>query len=303
MTARSLRRSVPSVAFAVMLIVGCGDPSTNPPATELRGTELRGTETRGTEPAATEPGASAVPDTTTTDPPAVALPEALEGRTFLASDVTGVTLVPGTSVTLSVRRFDGKPPQLSLSGGCNEQAGPLSVEDGRLVMSSVSSTEMGCGPALHAQDEMFRALLFERPTIALDGDTLVITGDTITLTLVDQEVADPDRPLLGTTWTINTIITEMWASTTPAAATLLFEDAVVIVDTGCNTGSAPITIDGTTITFGTLTLTEIACDEELMAFEAHIAATLSGSRTIEITAGSLRLIDPTSGAGLGAYGG
>jgi heat shock protein HslJ len=55
-------------------------------------------------------------------------------------------------------------------------------------------TMMACEPsALMDQETWLDAVLTSKPTVAVDGDTLTITADGATVTLVDKEVADPDR--------------------------------------------------------------------------------------------------------------
>ncbi len=241
--------------------------------------------------------------TPATDAAPVQLPAALDGRTFLSTEVTGLTLVDGTRVSLDFTTSDAETATLGGTAGCNRFGSPFWITDGRLQAEAFSMTEMACEPtALMDQDSAVVAFLSAAPAISLDGDALVLTGDTITMTLLDREVADPDRPLDGTTWTIDTVLTSMAASTVPLGITptLVFDGAEVQVDTGCNTGSAPATIDGQQITFGPLILTEVACSDEVGAFEAHLVETLSGTRTFSVTADHLQLSDPSTGAGIAA---
>jgi len=240
-------------------------------------------------------------DTTPGTTPAE-LPAALDGRTFVSTEVTGTALVAGTRVTLTFDTSDGETATLGGSAGCNSFGSPFWITDGDLQAEAFSMTEMGCEQALMDQDSAVLAFLSSRPGIELDGDRLVLTGDTITMTFLDREVADPDRPLVDTTWTVDTVLTDLSASTIPLGITptLVFDGTQVLVDSGCNTGSAPATIEDGTITFGPLTLTEMACADDVQAFEAHLVAVLSGSRTVEITAGRMQLLDPATGVGIAA---
>ena len=86
-------------------------------------------------------------------------------------------------------------------------------------------TEMGCDPALHDQDEWLSQFLGSDPQIALDGDELTLTSGGVTITLLDREVADPDLPLVGTTWTVTSIISGDAVSTVPDGAEATFEFA------------------------------------------------------------------------------
>ena len=256
---------------------------------------------------ATDNGTTPATDTPATEAPVtsdapVALPAALDGRTFLSTDVVGMTLVEGSQVSLTFDTSDGETATVGGSAGCNSFGSPFWITDGRLEADAFSMTEMGCDQPLMDQDAAVIEFLRSRPAISLDGAQLTLAGDTVTMTFVDREVADPDRPLVGTTWTIDTVITETSASTVPMGITptLVFEDDQVLVDTGCNTGSAPVTVDGDTITFGSLTLTEIGCAEDVATFEAHVVSVLAGNRTFEITADRLQLIDPATQIGIAA---
>lgn len=257
---------------------------------------LAGCGSRGEDAGDTAPASS------TTAPPAAGLPASLDGRTFLSTEVTGMTLVADTRLSLTFDTSDGETATLGGSAGCNSFGSPFWVVDGRLQADAFSMTEMGCEQALMDQDGAITAFLAAHPVITLDGDRLRLTGDTITMTLVDREVADPDRPLVGTTWTIDTVLTGDAASTVPQGITptLVFDGAQVLVDTGCNSGAASATVDGDTITFGPLALTKMACTEEVAAFEAHVVAVVAGERTITITADRLELVDPATGIGVAA---
>ena len=61
------------------------------------------------------------------------------------------------------------------------------------------------------------------------------------------------------------------------------------VDTGCNTGSSTVEVTDTTITFGPLALTRMACDEELTRLEASVVLVLDGEVTYEISGNTLSI--------------
>ena len=56
-------------------------------------------------------------------------------------------------------------------------------------------------------------------TVTLDGDTLTLDDGTVTLTLVDKEVATPDQPIEGTLWVVDGIITGDAVSSVPEGVT------------------------------------------------------------------------------------
>jgi heat shock protein HslJ len=103
--------------------------------------------------------------------------EDLDGRTFVSTGVEGWNLVTGTEVTLD---FD--EGGISVDAGCNQQFGQYEIDGGVLGIEVMASTMMGCSAALAAQDAAVAELLTSGPTVTLDGGTLTIAGDDVTLT-------------------------------------------------------------------------------------------------------------------------
>ena len=237
-----------------------------------------------------------------TDPPittpagSVAPADSVDGRWFVgdASGVTGRTLVEGTQLSL---RFNGT--EVTASGGCNTLQGQYVIDSpSTLVVDQMSATAMWCDtPGLNDQDEWLSAFLQNRPEIRVDGPTLLVSDDSVGITLTDREVADPDRPLEGTTWTLSGQISGQTASHSAIAApaTLTFADGVLAVHTGCNTGSAAYELGDGRVTVQPLALTRMACDDATMEQEAAIVAVLDGTMTYEIDAGRLTLRNGSDG--------
>ncbi len=228
----------------------------------------------------------------------------LDGRTFLSTSITDNgaerPLVDGTQVRLVFT--DG---QLSASAGCNTIGGTYTIDGDTLVFTGGGMTEMGCDADRHAQDDWLSEFLGSRPDIVLDGNELTLSSGGVTMTLLDREVADPDLPLVGTTWTVTSIISGDAVSTVPDGAVATFEfaeDGTVAVNTGCNTGSGRYELSGTTLRFSGVAITEMACPGARGALEAAVIPVL-GADAIEVTieAGSLTL--DAGDAGLGLTGG
>lgn len=226
----------------------------------------------------------------------------VDGRIFLSTAITqdaeDFALVDGTRIRLAFN--DGG--QLSVSAGCNTIGGTYLVADGRLQFDGGSMTEMGCDPALHDQDEWVVEFLGADPELALDGDELTLTAGGTVMTLLDREVADPDLPLTGTTWTVASIISGDAVSTVPAGATATFtfaDDGTVAVETGCNTGSGRFEVDGSRLRFVDVAVTEMACDGPAGALESVVLPIL-GAQQLELTieAGNLTLLAGDDGLGL-----
>lgn len=71
------------------------------------------------------------------------------------------------------------------------------------MIDDLFSTEMGCDPERHAQDDFIIAVLTSRPTLATGTNTLTIASPTVTIELLDREVAETNESLAVTTWTVD----------------------------------------------------------------------------------------------------
>lgn len=257
---RLLLASIP----LVLLAAGCGDDSdTNPPATQ-----------------APEPTGAPIPT--------------LDGRTFVSTDVTGHELVEGSGIRLAFEEGS-----LSANAGCNQIFGGYRLDGETLVVDTLGQTEMACEDALMEQDMWLTELLSGSPSVALTGDELVLTSadGTTVVTMLDRKVADPDRPLEGTRWMVESTIANDAVSSLPAGATaaITITDGTVEVEGACNSGSGSVQVGDGTLSFGPIASTMRACEDELMAVDDAIFATLAGEATYEIDADVLTIRNGAAG--------
>ncbi len=241
-------------------------------------------------------GGGASPSSSGPAPGGSGLVGGLEGRTFLSTAVDGRVLVAGSRIRLSF-----KNGQIGASAGCNSMGGTYRIDAGRLVITQLSTTDLGCAQALMTQDAWVADLL-NGATLTLDGNTLTLAKNGVRLTLLDRTVADPDRPLLATRWVVDGILSGNMASSVPAGvvAALTFSDGRVDVETGCNSGSGTATIADGSITFAAISLTRKGCPPEIMGLEQAVTAVLSGAATYTIAADSLTLMAGAHGLTLRA---
>ena len=254
-------------------------------------------------------------DDVTVDGPGVAEPSGdtggggeLAGRTFLSAAVTDGgqprDLVPGTRIEVTFRE-DGR---LGARAGCNSIDGTPTITAERITLADGAITEMACSPAHTEQDSWLHDLFSGGLTYALDGDRLTLTADTTTIELVDREIAEPDRPLEATVWTLDGMIDGDAVSSVPGdiAATVTFDpDAgtVAVEGTGCNGGGGDYTPaadpDASTgeLTVGPLAWTRMACGEPSASVEAALGAVLDGTISYQVEAATLVLSHP-GGQGL-----
>jgi heat shock protein HslJ len=221
-------------------------------------------------------------------------------RTFYSTAVTdGATpraLAPGTRIEL---RFfaDGR---LSAQAGCNHLGGDGRVEDGRLVLGDLSMTEMGCDPLRMAQDTWLSTFLGARPTWTLAGDELRLRGGEVEIVLADRRVADPDRPLLGTRWVVDTIINDDIASSVPAGteAFLTFDQDGVLGHTGCRAIRGDVTVTETTLRFTSVGGLDGQCVGGAATTHDAMATILREEVTYRVEGPTLSLTTADHGVGL-----
>jgi heat shock protein HslJ len=227
---------------------------------------------------------------------------ALAGRTFLSVSITEngapKILVAGTRI-----RLDFKDGAVSANIGCNQMGGEFHFDGGRLVVGQMSSTAMGCNALLAGQDAWLMQLLGSRPGVTLVGDDLTIDGGSVVVHLADRRVADPDKPLVGPTWTVDSIITGEVVSSVAGGsiATLVFHaDGTLDVNDGCNTGAARWVTVASGISVTELTLTKKACPVAADLSAAVDGTLRGGAIAATIQANQLMLRAGANGIGLTA---
>jgi heat shock protein HslJ len=219
----------------------------------------------------------------------------LAGRAFLSTAVTGHTLVEGTRLELSFPE-EGK---LSARAGCNQLFGDVSFDGDRMKVSELGSTDMGCEQARMDQDQWFAGFLKAGPKFALTGDELVLTGDKEMIKFLDREKAQPDRPLVGIRWVLESLIDGQAVSSVPQGveAFLEFEGDRVTGNAGCNQLSGKAVQSPGAITFSSVVTTKMACMGDRGSVEGVVLGVLDGKVAMRIDADLLELKHP-SGTGL-----
>jgi heat shock protein HslJ len=214
----------------------------------------------------------------------------LDGRQFILQFADGYTPVSGSVIRLTFGESTAR-----INADCNTVTGTYQINDHKLALSDASVTEMGCDEALMDQDEWLRTFFDSDPDITLHGDTLTLESKGIVLVFVDRETADPDRPLVGPKWTIDTLITADTASTVPALGqppTLSFsDDGSFTVMTDCNSGHGSYDSTAMALTFADVTFTESTCtDSESSTLSNHLSAVFAdGPAVYSIEAARLKI--------------
>lgn len=229
----------------------------------------------------------------------------LAGRTFLSTAVTedGAPrdLVPDSRIRLTFA--DG---EVTATAGCNTLGGSYVLRDGVLEVGELRMTQMGCPDPLAEQDRWLADLLARRPSAVVAADELTLTAGTTRIVLLDRRVAEPDRPLVGTEWVVESLISDQSVSSVPgeARASITFhDDGTVSVQPGCNTGGGRFVTEGTTLTITQIILTRMACIDERDDLETAVLAVLEAPELdVRIDADSLTLMAGERGLQLRAVG-
>jgi heat shock protein HslJ len=120
------------------------------------------------------------------------------------------------------------------------------------------------------------------------------------VTLLDREVAEPDQPLVGPTWSLTTIIDGQVASSVPVgiSATFTFaDDGTFSFNDGCNSGGGKYVVDGDQIAFSAVVQTDMACAGAAGQVEQAVLAVIgsNGPITFAIDAGALTFMAGNAG--------
>jgi heat shock protein HslJ len=218
----------------------------------------------------------------------------LRGKTFLSRTVLENGQPHGLAGTTGIRFAFTDEDRLNVDAGCNTVGGPVRVGGGHLEVTELGSTGIGCDQVLHDQDKWLATFLGSKPTWRLDGTDLVLSSPTTELVLADS--TQPDLPLRGTTWTVETIVDGQTSASTPvtAEASLVFGQDSVAVRTGCNRGTGDYVLSGNLIRFASIVTTKMACEPDKTQLENAILAVLGEQITYEIDVDQLFLRLPSN---------
>ncbi len=187
--------------------------------------------------------------------------------------------------------------------GCNHISVDAQVKGDRITLGKPVTTQMACDVKIEKFEKAAIDAMGGEHTAKLSGDKLTLTtesGDTMALS--EEKPAD----LVGTEWTVNTLLDGKTATTVPAdlpkerTPHLTFaEDGTVRGNAGCNSFSGKATVKGSTIVFGPTVSTRKMCPEAEMETERAVLAALKGTKTYTIKGSTLTLA-ADDGKGIGA---
>ncbi|WP_378731617.1 META domain-containing protein [Nocardia brasiliensis] len=218
------------------------------------------------------------------------------GRTFVSTGVEGAPIPGGGPLTLTFK--DGR---VSADAGCNSHSGSVELDDHKVHVSGLASTLMACPGDRQGADEWLSALLNSEPSWQLDGAKLTLKSDKLTVSMLDKKVAQPDKPIKGTTWIVTALITpdaQIRSQTLDEVKPTLTiaDDGSVSGSAGCNRMTGKATGSDAELTFQVGT-TKMMCAPEVMEVEQAVLKALDGKTTATVDADTLTLRN-ANGSGL-----
>jgi heat shock protein HslJ len=224
--------------------------------------------------------------------------ESLTGRTFLSTSVTENGKPRALAAKSKVRLQFTTDGRLSWDAGCNSSQTTVSTSDGRLSLGKeIASTAMGCMGGLQEQDSWIARVLSAKPTWKLDGDKLVLSTESTTISLLDKESAEPDLALDGTKWKLTSVVSGQSASFQAGfeKVWLTLNGERVTGSTGCNEFQGVVARATGKVTFGELATTRRACAGDAATVESLVLKGLKGELTYQIDGSKLQLRSAAGG--------
>lgn len=205
------------------------------------------------------------------------------GKTLVATGITEADsprpLVKGSRI-----RFEFTGSDVQITAGCNTMNGSYTLEEERLEVGPLASTEMACPEPLMDQ-ELWVSELLEEPVTMEGGEEFTLTAGDVVLTLEDRKNMTPDASLTGTTWQLDSLIDGESATSAPTGnATITLDGSGNIkVRSYCNNGAGKVTVGDGTMDIGAIMMTMRACeDPEKGKAESAMKKVLNGEVSFEI---------------------
>jgi heat shock protein HslJ len=206
-------------------------------------------------------------------------------------------LVDGVADDVPLRLVATHPVTLRVDGdtvggisACNHYGGRLHIDGHRVRIDQIFMTEMACmeDGVMELEAAYLRGLAGV-DTASLDGDHLVLAGESVTLRFAAVE-PEADADLYGTDWVLVTLIDAGAASTSAADARIRFETGGTVTGhTGCNGFGGRYDPE---TGFSELVQTLIGCPGAVGDQEAHLMEVLEGATDVSVEGTRLTIEAP-----------
>jgi heat shock protein HslJ len=204
----------------------------------------------------------------------------LDGDWVLRSgsvDGQPLALVANRVVTL---RIDGD--EVGGTAACNIYGGTIDRDGSTITIGALSMTEMGCDEPTMALESAYLAALAAVTSADRAESSLLLEGPGVELTFA-LDVPEPDASLVGTVWSLESMVTGDAVSSVLGPATLLLlEDGTMRGSTGCRDFTARYELSGADLRVTDLVADQVECDEGMASQDGHVLGTFASQVRLSI---------------------
>ena len=229
----------------------------------------------------------------------------LPGPSGLHLNGTGWTLTDYVSGGKSVQTLDGttvtmvfsEEGRITGSAGCNHYFASYDLKGTRITIGQAGSTMMYCmGAGVMEQESAYLALLNQAASVSSVNDRLTFAdAQGMTILSFARIVPPAPEPLVGTTWTLDSLYTADAVSSVIAGTTITAvfgEDGRVSGSAGCNNYFGSYTVTGSSLSTSSIGSTKMNCPGTgIMQQENTYLASLGKTAGFTISGNRLSLTD------------
>lgn len=213
----------------------------------------------------------------------------LDGSWRLTGGVHGgdpIPLIDDAPITMTV---DGS--EIGGRSACNHYGGQLAVDGRSISLGAMTMTEMGCDGPIMESEAAYIAALADVERFDRSGEALTFTGEGVELTY-DLVPPTPDAALVGTTWTLDSLVQGDAVSSTMGEPAILElrEDGTLSGTTGCRTFQGRYERSDDAVSVTELINDDRACPD-LVRQDEHVLAVIDDGFSLAIDGNRLTLTD------------
>jgi heat shock protein HslJ len=227
------------------------------------------------------------------------------GPSGLQLNGTGWTLTDYVSGGRTVQTLDGttvtmvfsQEGRITGSAGCNHYFASYDLKGTRITIGQAGSTMMYCmGAGVMEQESAYLALLNQAASVSSVNDRLTFAdAQGVTILSFARIVPPAPEPLVGTTWTLDSLYSADAVSSVIAGSTITAvfgEDGRVSGSAGCNNYFGSYTVTGSSLAIGSTGSTKMNCPGAgIMQQENTYLASLGRTAGFTISGNRLSLTD------------
>jgi heat shock protein HslJ len=184
-------------------------------------------------------------------------------------------------------RIDGD--EVGGTAACNTYGGTIERDGSAIRISALSMTEMACDEPTMALEAAYLAALVAVTSADRVESSLLLEGPGVELRFA-LEVPEPDASLIGTTWSLESLVSGDAVSSVMAPATLVLEeDGTIRGSTGCREFTARYELNGADLRVSDVVVDQVECDEALASQDTHVLGTFEGQVRLSIEGSRLSI--------------